>query len=894
MFKITELVSATFSQASSVVSQHFIPTPTTTTASAGGSGSASVIINSTLNSSSNILSSALASAAPHSNFDAISEQFAQFIERIGKVQSRELEYEEIQKMKKELRTKLSQNPNLINDRYEMKEVILRLLYCEMMGHSTEHFAAIHVVNFCALSDLSVYEKRLAYLALTLLLHRNHELMLLMINVIQKDLKSPRYLNVVSALIASAKLINLETIPAILPFVVPLLKHQRSEVRKRAISTLHSFYLMERERKCFNVGASNDDSFSGNYLQYIDLSLNDFDTSVLHAAMCFLCDYAADCHIQLISKQKEYLSQKLIEIIPYELKHIDKRVLKLSQVVVSILNQIIECNIFTDYIYGKLPAPWFQIKALQCLSLLGRYNKQVSQEMYEIIKSTYKRAEKAKNDIGTAVMFQCIKTATNIYPSPQLLNFIFDAVTRYIWNQDFKNVNSRYVSLEMLRMVLKSNPGLVLKHQDMVIDSLDSHDETIQKLTTRLLVKMVNKKNVKLIVERLTKCLKHVISVNDLYMAEEIIGYVSIILEKYGSIDLKWYSTALIKFLQVVGNERNMEGKPLISENATNKFTQTILNLQTGEEENTIQFVSTFLFRILEDAVHGSKNDFSNSIFTIAICVLKGMNNTTEDKSSRLPAGEHLVDLFVDMLNSPLDVDSSVKCCILSSLLDIYVQASWKDKLFERIENSLNVLKSSRNEEIVERTYQLFSIHSNARNCDSFSSIFSREKVATDSDLPFVRSFVIEQIKKGASLYSNQKKKEVFEALLSPASSKANKPLIIKVDNINQTELKLKSDQVQSATNDAHPEKKNKIIWGPEDSITVEEEKLINDKPEVVKMCNVKLKERQSFHHDSKQQTTNDFAKAESNNVSMNSADITSNAEALQETEESEMIITITC
>ncbi|KAG2378106.1 hypothetical protein C9374_008728 [Naegleria lovaniensis] len=883
MFKITELVSSTFSQASSVITSH-LP---------------SVISgpNLAINSSTQSVRP-LTSSDAHSNFDAISEDFAQFIERIGKVHSRELENEVILKMKIELRAKLSQHPNLLNDRYEMKEVILRLLYCEMMGHSTEHFAAIHVVNFCALSDLTTYEKRLAYLTLTLLLHRNHELMLLMINVLQKDLKSSRYLNVISALIASSKLINLETIPAILPFVVSLLKHQRSEVRKRAILTLHSFYLLEREEKC-NKGESTD------YLQYIELSLNDFDTSVLHVAMCFLCDYAADCHIQLLAKQREYLSQQLIEIIPEELKTIDKRVLKLSQVLVSILNQIVECNIFSDYIYGKLPAPWFQIKALQCLSLLGRYNKQVSQEMYEIIKSTYKRAEKAKNDIGTAVMFQCIKTATNIFPSPQLLNFIFDAVTRYLWNQEFKTVNERYISLEMLRMVLKANPGLVSKHQDMVIDSLDSHDETIQKLTTRLLVKMVNRKNVKLIVDRLTKYVKYVISVNDLYMAEEVIRYIIVVLEKYGMLDVKWYISALINFLQMVGNERNAEGKPLISENATSQFVRLSLKWLESEEDETIQFVCNFLYRMLEDVANGCKDGFSNSVCTLAVCVLKGMNYVLGDETSILPSIDKQVDVFIGILESSLDLDSCVKCYSLNALMDIYANANGADTLFEKMENSLSALKSSKNEEIVERTYQLYSIHNVRKEfcgeIDYLSKVFSREEVSTDSELPFLKSYVIEQVKKGASLYSHQKQKEVLDSLLT-ASSRANKPLIIKTDNINPQELNFKSDQVRP-TNEASS-KKSKVIWGPEDSIMMEEDNL-NDTPELVKKMEAKLKAKQNVLHcdedrmNSHKQAIKDFVKSESHNlVSTDTTNGISTCQipevVLQETEEPEMKITITC
>jgi AP-4 complex subunit epsilon-1 len=61
-------------------------------------------------------------------------------------------------------------------------------------------------------------QRIGYLATSLLLHENHELVLLTIASIKKDLDSDNQLNICAALITISKLISAEYIPAVLPRV----------------------------------------------------------------------------------------------------------------------------------------------------------------------------------------------------------------------------------------------------------------------------------------------------------------------------------------------------------------------------------------------------------------------------------------------------------------------------------------------------------------------------------------------------------------------------------------------------------------------------------------------------------------------------------------------------
>ena len=78
----------------------------------------------------------------------------------------------------------------------MKEYLIRLLYCEMLGKDVP-FGYIHAVKFTQHSSL--LEKRVGYLAVSLLLHEDHELIYLLVNTIQRDLQSTNIVEVCMAL-----------------------------------------------------------------------------------------------------------------------------------------------------------------------------------------------------------------------------------------------------------------------------------------------------------------------------------------------------------------------------------------------------------------------------------------------------------------------------------------------------------------------------------------------------------------------------------------------------------------------------------------------------------------------------------------------------------------------
>eukprot|EP01035_Chromulina_nebulosa_P027233 gene27233-35774_t len=101
---------------------------------------------------------------------------------------------------------------------KMKELVVRSLYVEMLGQDAS-FAYIKAVELCA--STSIMQKRAGYLAASLCLSPDHEFRFMLVNQIQRDMKSSNFLEVCAALSAVCKIVTEDMIPAVIGDVVKL-------------------------------------------------------------------------------------------------------------------------------------------------------------------------------------------------------------------------------------------------------------------------------------------------------------------------------------------------------------------------------------------------------------------------------------------------------------------------------------------------------------------------------------------------------------------------------------------------------------------------------------------------------------------------------------------------
>ncbi|KAL0795995.1 hypothetical protein Bca101_067372 [Brassica carinata] len=390
---------------------------------------------------------------------------------------------------------------------KMKEYIIRLVYIEMLGHDAS-FGYIHAVKMT--HDDNLLLKRTGYLAVTLFLNEDHDLIILIVNTIQKDLRSDNYLVVCAALNAICRLINEETIPAVLPQVVDLLNHQKEAVRKKAIMALHRFH-----RK----SPSSVSHLISNFRK----RLCDNDPGVMGATLCPLFDLISED----VASYKDLVSS-----------------------FVSILKQVTERRLPKSYDYHQMPAPFIQIKLLKIMALLGSGDKSASEIMYMVLGDLFRKCDSSTN-IGNAILYECIRCISCIIPSPKLLEAAADAISKFLKSDSH---NLKYMGIDGLGRLIKISPDIAEQHQLAVIDCLEDPDDTLKRKTFELLYKMTKSSNVEVIVDRM---IDYMISINDNHYKTEIASRCVELAEQFAPSN-QWFIQIMNKVFEHAGDLVNIK------------------------------------------------------------------------------------------------------------------------------------------------------------------------------------------------------------------------------------------------------------------------------------------------------------------------------------------------
>ncbi|XP_061630694.1 AP-4 complex subunit epsilon-1 [Phyllopteryx taeniolatus] len=371
---------------------------------------------------------------------------------------------------------------------QMKDLMVRAIYCEMLGYEAS-FCYIHAIKLA--QQGTALEKRVGYLAVSLFLNENHELLLLLVNTVLKDLQSTNLIEVCMALTIVSQLFPKDMIPAVLPLVEEKLTHPKEIIRRKAVLALYKFYLI-----------------APNQVQHIHnkfrKALCDKDPGVMTASL--------HIYLQMIKENPEGYKD-------------------LTGSFVSILKQVVGGKLPMDYNYHSVPAPWLQIQLLRILSLLGKSEQSTSGIMYEVLDESLRRAEMNHN-ITYAILYECVKCIYTIHPKSELLEKAAKCIGNFILSP---KINLKYIGLKALTYVVQQDPKLALQHQMTIIECLDHPDLIIKRETLELLFRITNAKNVTVIVEKMLEFLR---TSKDDYMTIDLVGKVAEVAEKYAP-DNKW-------------------------------------------------------------------------------------------------------------------------------------------------------------------------------------------------------------------------------------------------------------------------------------------------------------------------------------------------------------------
>ncbi|XP_010210129.1 PREDICTED: AP-4 complex subunit epsilon-1 [Tinamus guttatus] len=380
--------------------------------------------------------------------------------------------------------------------------MVRLIYCEMLGYESS-FGYIHAIKLAQQGNL--LEKRVGYLAVSLFLHENHELLLLLVNTVVKDLQSTNLVEVCMALTVVSQIFPREMIPAVLPLIEDKLQHSKEIVRRKAVQALYKFYLI-----------------APNQVQHIHdkfrKALCDRDVGVM----------AASLHIYLQMIKENSSGYK-----------------DLAGSFVTILKQVVGGKLPIDFNYHSVPAPWLQIQLLRILGLLGKDDPRTSELMYDVLDESLRRAE-INHNITYAILFECVQTIYTIHPKSELLEKAAKCIGKFVLSS---KINLKYLGLKALTYVVQQDPNLALQHQMTIIECLDHPDPIIKRETLELLYRITNGQNVVVIVQKMLDYLKQS---KEEYTIISLTGKVAELAEKYAPGN-EWFIQTMNAVFSVGGD-----------------------------------------------------------------------------------------------------------------------------------------------------------------------------------------------------------------------------------------------------------------------------------------------------------------------------------------------------
>ncbi|XP_051137261.1 AP-4 complex subunit epsilon-like [Andrographis paniculata] len=616
-----------------------------------------------------------------------SKEFLDLIKSIGEARSKSEEDRIVLREIETLKSRLS-NPN--NPKFKLKEYIIRLIYVEMLGHDAS-FGYIHAVKMT--HDENLVLKRTGYLAVTLFLNEDHDLIILIVNTIQKDLKSDNYLVVCAALNAVCRLINEETIPAVLPQVVELLGHSKEAVRKKAVMALHRFY---------QKAPGSVSHLISNFRK----RLCDNDPGVMGAALCPLYDLiVADCDAY--------------------------RDLVVS--FVNILKQISERKLPKSYDYHQMPAPFIQIKLLKILALLGSGEKRASEQMYTILGDIMRRSDSTTN-IGNAILYECICCVSSLHPNPKLLEAAADGIAKFLKSDSH---NLKYLGIDALSRLIKISPEVAEQHQLAVIDCLEDPDDTLKRKTFELLYKMTKSSNVEVIVDRM---IDYMISINDSHYKTEIASRCVELAEQFAPSN-QWFIQTMNKVFEHAGDLVNAK----VAHNLMRLIAEGF-----GEDDDTAD--SQLRSSAVESYLRIMGEPKLPSAFLQVICWVLGEYGTADGKYS----ASYITGKLCDVAEGHPE-DNTVKAYAVSALMKIYcfeIAAGKTVDMLPECQSLIDELLASHSTDLQQRAYELQSILSlNAEAAKQVMPVNATcEDIEIDRDLPFLDGYVQRALENGAQPY----------------------------------------------------------------------------------------------------------------------------------------------
>eukprot|EP00659_Diplonema_papillatum_P000199 gene199-317_t len=396
--------------------------------------------------------------------------------RQAAVKGKEEEQKVIERELFKVRQKFKETKNMKG--YDRKKNVCKLLYIFMLGYEVD-FGQMEAVQLLTSDKYS--EKHIGYLACTLFLNENDELITLITHSVQQDLIGGQQTGALSkdreyaqclALTALANVGGKDFADAMADDVRRIVCSRNSSqfVIEKALLTLLRLYRSSPER-------IDVEEVAPQILEFLGKS----NLSLINSALSLV--------LGLVGKHRQTLAPAVPKVI-------------------KILYRLILSKELGPELYYSIPSPWTQVKCFRFLQhfdmpaegslITSVLNKIIltSERVLREQKHQPTRGTPARNNAMNAVLAEAINLVMYWDKDKELLNMSGGILVRFI--SDTKDANLRYIGLDLLAK-LSYCPDVFHEHvqknqQATIVSSLRDPDISIRRKALDLLYVMCDKSN----------------------------------------------------------------------------------------------------------------------------------------------------------------------------------------------------------------------------------------------------------------------------------------------------------------------------------------------------------------------------------------------------------------
>jgi len=456
-----------------------------------------------------------------------------FIADIRNCQTKEQERERVEKEKSKIREKFTNTKNLSG--YDKKKYVWKLLYAYMLGYEVD-FGHFQAVELCSSNKFS--EKTAGYLAVSLLLADNNDMVRMIVNSVKNDMGSRNEHTAALALNTVANIGGSEFADNLFGDISKMILNQ---------SGMLSPYIKRKVCICL-----------------LRLYRKDSDSMQPEVWKGKLCELFKDRDIGLLTSASGFMLG-ILELSSFPVQ----AWAEVMYPVCNALANLVQGDCPEHYEYYHVAAPWLQTKLLRIMQFypMSMYDADTVHRTNVMLQSILAKPSSQRSPVPPAgagrkrskadaerqnrsnaehaILFEAMNLMIHLegVADPETTRTAAGLLGTFVSSHD---PNIRYLGLEtMARLATNlSTHEYLERYKNLILEKMHEPDISIRRQALNLLYALCRPENWQQIVDELLE----ILAVSDSLLQEELVLKIAILAEK-NAPNFGWYVDVVFKMLE---------------------------------------------------------------------------------------------------------------------------------------------------------------------------------------------------------------------------------------------------------------------------------------------------------------------------------------------------------